>query len=414
MRRDSKDAGATFLTLFVGHHTTVREKLHKTRSAQGQAPANRYPHKLFARNRRVALTPSATDSQIQAWHGTTGSAEQPEAFRALLKGLSVVAGLTHMAFCGLFFWAGVTSLAYVNVASILSYVCVFELARRGAIEKAWAVTVLEVLAHAILAVAVIGWDSGFHYYILLVIPVAVISSIKPVSLKAVTVLGVMLTYLALDVVLRHQGPARTLSSGIIDGLHYFNVVGVMIILIFLAGYYYYLINKAAAALHEMASTDPLTQLKNRRAIGEVMRREVSRVRRGQPYLSFILCDLDHFKAINDTKGHDAGDQVLKQVSQALEASLRDVDFVARWGGEEFLAVLPDTDTGGAMLVAERLRKQIDKLHIDAGAESFKISMTLGVATLQPGESAEQAIARADTALYDGKRAGRNRVVAAPT
>ncbi|MGC4062916.1 MAG: GGDEF domain-containing protein [Aquabacterium sp.] len=351
-----------------------------------------------------------TDAPEQAWHGT--EAAQPEAFRALLQGIGIIAGLTHVAFCSLFFWTGVTTLAYINIGSVLCYVAVFELARRGAVERAWALAVLEVLGHAILAVAMIGWDTGFHYYILLVIPVAVISSIKPVSIKAITVLGVMLCYLVLDISFRHQGPAKELSSAVVDGLHYFNVLGVMIILIFLAGYYYYLINKAATALREMATTDSLTKLKNRRAVTEVMRREESRVRRGQPALSFILCDLDHFKHINDTKGHDVGDMVLQRVSQTLTSGMRDVDFLARWGGEEFLVVLPDTDAEGARIVAERLRSKINALLLEADGASFKVSLTLGVATMQATENAEQAIARADTALYDGKRGGRNQVVMA--
>jgi diguanylate cyclase (GGDEF)-like protein len=358
-------------------------------------------------------TPAALRTPAhEAWQGV--EATQPEAFKALMQGIGVIAGLTHLAFCALFFWAKVDSLAYVNIGSVLTYVWVFALARSGKVEKAWAVAVLEVLGHAILAVSVIGWDTGFHYYILLVIPVAVISSIRPVILKVLTVVGVMMTYLLLDIVLRHQKPPGTLSAVVIDGLHYFNVLGVMVILIFLAGYYYYLIDKAASALREMASTDPLTQLKNRRAITEVIRREESRVRRGQPYLSFILCDLDHFKAINDTKGHDVGDVVLKSVSKTLAACMRDVDFVARWGGEEFLAVLPDTNSEGAKLVAERIRSRIEGEMVEVrGMEAFNVTMTLGVATVLPGEGAEQAIVRADAALYEGKHGGRNRVVLAP-
>jgi len=358
------------------------------------------------------LTLTAAHTPLAPPASPVSDATQPEAFRALVQGIGVIAGLTHVCFCALFFWSGVTTLAYINIGSILSYVCVFELARRGAIEKAWALTILEVLGHAILAVAFIGWDTGFHYYILLVIPVAVISSIKPVSLKAATVLGVMFTYLFLDIAFRHQGPAKELSVLVVDGLHYFNVVGVMVILIFLAAYYYYLINKTASELQDMASTDPLTRLKNRRAITEAIRREESRVRRGQPYLSFILCDLDHFKNINDTYGHDVGDMVLKKVSETLMSGVRDVDFVARWGGEEFLALLPDTNTEGAMLVAERLRSKLAEQLIESGVKPFQVTMTLGVATLQAGETAEQSIARADTALYDGKRSGRNRVVVA--
>ncbi|MFT3856545.1 MAG: GGDEF domain-containing protein [Aquabacterium sp.] len=358
-----------------------------------------------------ADTPSLS-SAPSPWQGT--DAAQPEAFRALVQGIGVIAGLTHAAFCSLFFWSGVTSLAYINIGSVLCYVAVFEMARRNKVGQAWALTIAEVLGHAVLAVAVLGWDTGFHYYILLVIPVAVISSIRPVGLKAATVLGVMLTYLGLDIAFRHQGPAKALSTAVIDGLHYFNVVGVMVILIFLAGYYYFLIDKAATALREMAGTDPLTRLRNRRSMMELIRREESRVRRGQPYLSFILCDLDHFKGINDTLGHDAGDAVLKQASEVLMSGVRDVDFVARWGGEEFLVVLPDTDTEGARLVAERLRQKLEQAAFDHGQRPIRMTMTQGIATLQPEESADQAITRADTALYDGKRGGRNRVVLAAT
>jgi len=342
------------------------------------------------------------------------SVAQPEAFRALLQGIGVIAGLTHVAFGLLFYRAGVDLLAYVNILSVLSYVWVVVLARQGHAEKAWAVIVLEVLLHAMLAVAVIGWESGFHYYILLVIPVAVISSIRPVSLKGATVLGVMVCYLGLDVTFRHTGPARELTPAVVDGLHYFNVVGVMVILIFLAGYYYFLINRATLSLRELASIDPLTQLLNRRAINDVIRHQAASRAASGANLSFILCDLDHFKTINDTRGHDAGDQVLRAVSTALRTELRDSDAIARWGGEEFLVVLPGTDSQHARRLAERLRQTVADLHVTQGDTHFGVTMTLGVACMLPGESSEQAIARADTALYDGKREGRDRVVIAPT
>ncbi len=358
---------------------------------------------------------SATSTTVNAtspWHAT--DATQPEAFRSLMVGASVVGGLIHIAFGCLFYWTGVHSMAYVNILSVLCYGVVFELARRNRSARAAALAIGEVLAHAILAVAIVGWDTGFHYYILLVIPVTVISSINPIGLKAGTVLGVMLTYLVLDIAFRAEGPAKELGKVVVDGLHYFNVLGAMVILIFLAGFYFYLINKAASALRDMASTDPLTQLKNRRAISEVVHREESRVKRGQPYLSFILCDLDHFKQINDTMGHEVGDKVLQKASEALLSGVRDVDFVARWGGEEFLVVLPDTDTEGARLVAERLRQKVAEATCEHQGKTFHVTTTVGVATLLPGETAEQSIARADTALYDGKRGGRNRVVLAPT
>jgi diguanylate cyclase (GGDEF)-like protein len=339
------------------------------------------------------------------------SVAQPEAFRALLQGIGVIAGLTHVAFGLLFYRAGVDLLAYVNILSVLSYVWVVVLARQGHAEKAWAVIVLEVLLHAMLAVAVIGWESGFHYYILLVIPVSVVSSIRPMWLKAAVTLGVMGTYLAMAVALRHTAPPYALTPEVLDGLHYFNVAGMMLIMLFLAVYYYHLINTAEGSLREMATTDPLTRLRNRRSISEIIRIEHKRVERDQQILSFILCDLDHFKQINDTHGHDMGDTVLQAVSTALTSGVRDIDYLARWGGEEFLVVLPHTDLAGAMLVAERLRSGVADLALTCGGTPVPVTLTLGVATMVPGETVGQVISRADAALYQGKHAGRNRAMA---
>jgi diguanylate cyclase (GGDEF)-like protein len=168
------------------------------------------------------------------------------------------------------------------------------------------------------------------------------------------------------------------------------------------------------SLRELASVDPLTQLLNRRAINDVIRHQVASRSASGANLAFVLCDLDHFKTINDTRGHDAGDQVLRAVSAALRTELRDGDAIARWGGEEFLVVLPGADARNARRLAERLREQVASLRIAHAHTSFGVTMTLGVACLLPGESSEQAIARADTALYDGKREGRDRVVVAPT
>ena len=401
-------------------HTFVRERKDAfahyitNRRAQVGLATFRYPGMAYAKSPSVALSSPTIGAPQPAWHGI--DAMQADAFRALLQGVAITCGLTHLAFCALFFWADVSALAYVSVASMLSFACVFQLARRERVAEAWTVTVLSVLAHAVLAVAVIGWDTGFHYYILLMIPAAVISSIRPVVLKAGTVLGLMLTYLSLDIALRHRAPANVLSDFVVEGLHYFNVIGIMVMLISFAGYYYYLLEKTAAALREMSQTDALTQLKNRRAITEAICREESRMRRGQHPLSFVLCDLDHFKAVNESAGHEAGNTVLKAVSRTLESCMRDVDFVARWGGEEFLAVLPDTNEDGARLVAERIRRKIEEQLIEAnganGAKPIRITMTLGVATIAPGEDAEQAIVRADEALYEGKAGGRNRVVSA--
>lgn len=326
--------------------------------------------------------------------------------------IALLAAVTHVAFLSLFMWAQVQALAMVNVASILSYLVVFVMARQGRPGPALAVTVVEVVAHAIVATAVIGWDTGFHYYVLLAIPVVIMSTLQSVRIKAVSVVSLVLTYLGMDILLREQHAPFELALATANGLHYFNVVTAMVILIAMAGYYYYLIDEAQRSLRNLARTDPLTKLSNRRAITEAIEQEQRRLRRRERPLSFIIGDLDHFKAINDTHGHDVGDQVLIAVSQAMAAVVRDVDHLGRWGGEEFLVVLPDADQASAFQIAERLRQRVAALAVPAGAATLKVSMTFGVSELTGRESAEQAIVRADAALYDGKHGGRNRVLMA--
>jgi diguanylate cyclase (GGDEF)-like protein len=128
----------------------------------------------------------------------------------------------------------------------------------------------------------------------------------------------------------------------------------------------------------------------------------------------LLLDLDHFKRVNDTHGHRVGDSVLQVVADTLRASLRATDIAGRYGGEEFLVVLPQTDLAGAGVLAERVRVAIEETAIDVGgAEPLSVTVSVGVAALdEAARSAEQLVERADAALYGAKDAGRNRVCAA--
>ena len=129
-------------------------------------------------------------------------------------------------------------------------------------------------------------------------------------------------------------------------------------------------------------------------------------------LSALLIDIDHFKRVNDTYGHPAGDQVLETVAKTLQDIIRGDDYLFRWGGEEFLALLSDCNAAQAMILAERLRSTIQDLTISQGETALQVTISLGTAELKPDESAEALIARADRALYQAKSNGRNRVEAA--
>lgn len=153
-----------------------------------------------------------------------------------------------------------------------------------------------------------------------------------------------------------------------------------------------------------AATDPLTGIANRRALFEVASSALRAAGRDGRPLSAILFDLDHFKRINDTRGHAAGDEVLREVARRAQQVLRDRDILGRYGGEEFAAILPGADAALAAVIAERLRQRIASEPIDG----IPVSASLGVAQADPGSPGlEDLLLRADAALYEAKRAGRN-------
>ncbi|MEJ2621094.1 MAG: GGDEF domain-containing protein [Candidatus Thiodiazotropha sp.] len=160
---------------------------------------------------------------------------------------------------------------------------------------------------------------------------------------------------------------------------------------------------------ESAFLDSLTGVKNRTAFDSNFCREIELNRRKNIELSVIVMDIDFFKRINDQYGHAVGDLVLRQVAKTAEASIRSSDALYRYGGEEFVVVLNGTDQSGAKLLAERIRKNIEALRIDA-LKDLQVTLSLGVSMMNDGDTTESLFKRADEALYTAKNQGRNQVV----
>jgi diguanylate cyclase (GGDEF)-like protein len=162
-------------------------------------------------------------------------------------------------------------------------------------------------------------------------------------------------------------------------------------------------------LERLSVTDALTGLSDRRRMTEVLRNEVLRSQRLKHAFAVLMADVDHFKRYNDTHGHPAGDELLKQLAAILREETRDVDLVARYGGEEFLVLLPETKTKGAADLAARIRRRLLTLPAPAGL----VTVSIGVAEFPlHGDTGEKLIAVADAALYEAKRGGRDRVIVA--
>ncbi|MFC0268852.1 GGDEF domain-containing protein [Kushneria aurantia] len=172
--------------------------------------------------------------------------------------------------------------------------------------------------------------------------------------------------------------------------------------------------RANLSLRQQAETDPLTGLANRRGAQHVLRR-LDRDRAAGAVASVLIGDIDHFKAVNDTLGHDAGDQVIQAFAARIRSVLRQQDIAVRWGGEEFLVLLPRTDLAEALQVAQRLREQIAASPFPAGGQTVAITTSVGVAEARnDARSLQSVISSADDALYRAKREGRNRVCHAPS
>jgi diguanylate cyclase (GGDEF)-like protein len=178
------------------------------------------------------------------------------------------------------------------------------------------------------------------------------------------------------------------------------------------------LKNSLAEIRELSVRDRLTGSFNRVYMDHQLSDEITRSRRYHRPLSVLMCDLDHFKNINDTYGHLAGDEVLKICVERMTSSLRHgVDWLARYGGEEFVIVLPETDRAGALLVAERVRERIAAEAVNYAGCEIAVTASFGAATLPPDERGaiqymEQVLKLADTCLYQAKHAGRNRVVSA--
>jgi diguanylate cyclase (GGDEF)-like protein len=181
-----------------------------------------------------------------------------------------------------------------------------------------------------------------------------------------------------------------------------------------------LLSRLIGRLDRLSRYDPLTGLYNRRAMGELLAREEHRVRRlaqqgsaqigGQ--MAVLMIDIDHFKRLNDNHGHAAGDRALLHLATVMGSQLRDIDYLARWGGEEFLALLPATSRSEAVQLAQRLCDRVRALPLIEDGERLPLTASVGVAEwLGPQDSVEAMLERADRGLYAAKDGGRDRVCA---
>jgi diguanylate cyclase (GGDEF)-like protein len=335
--------------------------------------------------------------------------EKPSRMVPVVHYLTYVGIGAHALFIAVFAWIGVPLLAAFNVLSVAAWIGARVANRRRYAGVAVLLLFLEVTSHAIVACHMLGWNSGFHYYLVPVVPFLMFHDRLSTRTAVIGSAVVTLTYLLLRAATIDVVPSFV-TPAVLRAVDYGNIAIPLAALAIISVYFRLASIDVERGMESLAMTDALTKLPNRRRMRELLEAERVRGQRdGHPF-GIVLGDIDAFKLINDTLGHDCGDHVLAEVAAALRGVLRAQDSVARWGGEEFLFLLPDTDLRGAGVVAEKLRIAVEAARLSFAERRVPVAMTFGVAVCTRGTTIQDAIARADRALYSGKHGGKNQVV----
>ncbi|RPH46708.1 MAG: GGDEF domain-containing protein [Burkholderiales bacterium] len=330
------------------------------------------------------------------------------AFWSFMRRTVVAAAAVDVAFFVLFWLLDSPLLQWMNVVSVGLYGAAYALLARRRNRLAVALVRLEVLGHATVGTLALGWSSGFHYYLLLFVPAISASIARPRD--AVVPMGLtFLAYVGLERMAAMTGPWAPVGDAGLAVVHSVNAAIVFGLLAGLTLFYVGKVREAERRLEFLATRDPLTRLSNRRHFGAEADHVLSRgIPEGRRF-ALLLADIDRFKQINDTWGHAAGDQVLADVAAHLVDVAGSEALVARWGGEEFLVLLPDADEAAGARVGERLRAALASGPLRPAPAAPPVTVSVGIAGIGRDETLAAAIDRADRAMYRSKTGGRDAV-----
>lgn len=331
----------------------------------------------------------------------------------------------HVIYLLIFYNIGCFPMVFYNGISALLYIYYGVTCSQGVrYREFFAFFCIEIPLHAILGTLTLGWDFSFMYLIFGLIPAVyfVIVFIENIQHKILlpTILGVFYALLFLVVKIASQNIRPYIVTETSQQYQvffsYFNTIITYMLLLcysiifsFEYNYVQAKLTQENKSLGNFASYDTLTGLLNRRSIDSHLDKIYKEHYHDEEAFSVIMCDIDHFKVVNDTYGHDAGDYILKEVASVISEEVRDNDIVGRWGGEEFLIIL-NTNKAAAAKLAERVRAAIEEHTFSYRNNSHSITMTFGVSAYHDGNDIPSLIRSADKKLYRGKENGRNQVV----
>ena len=343
-------------------------------------------------------------------------------YQEVLEILAVAVMIVHIIMMLMYHFMDVWQLSLYNVIATAYYSYCYGIVRSGKVARGYLLTFLEIIFQMFLTVYIIGWDAGFFMYVIAIVPLYYYISMfvmngkdkifRPLIWSLLTFISIMAAYFMGWI---HESVVpltmvQTATAFVFNAFFSFQLITWMSHF-FVLGYKATLddLEDKNATLDVEASIDPLTKLYNRRTMEISLSNALEDARANGELFSVVMSDIDFFKKINDTYGHDCGDVALVAVAEILKACVRDGDTVCRWGGEEFL-LLVKGNRNVATTVAERIRSRIENNIVEYEGDQIKFTMTLGISTYAPGYSLENLLTQADENLYYGKEHGRNQVV----
>ncbi len=343
---------------------------------------------------------------------------RPKSFRfsVVMKNFSLISLICIVFFAILFALVSMWQMVLVCGIFALLWVGILFINRQGLTQSAFLVGVITSTVFALLTTWLLGWSSGFFLLALLIIPIIFHNSYWCQAVKLILAFAILAVIMGLFILSWQNASLWALDEKYLKMLAVINLV-ITIVILALTGHYFETsaadaekaLIQANKKLAGLATTDPVTNLVNRRIILSRIEQEKTRMERGSKPFTLIMVDVDNFKQINDEYGHSGGDYVLVNLAEAISLTLRKQDEVARWGGDEFLIMLPETDVEGGVIVAEKIREKITESPFIYRELEIPVTITLGVGACEPGSGVGSCIRKADQALYAGKLAGKNRV-----
>ncbi|WPO97737.1 diguanylate cyclase [Pseudomonas sp. HR96] len=347
------------------------------------------------------MTPLSADDRTQVLEDASFQ------FWRHIRPIVQIAMAIHVLLLLMFVALDIPALYLGNALSLFAYAGCEMALRRRRFRLAGMLICSEIILHAALATWVLGWDSNFYMYMFCTVPILAFSFQTAPVRRALLSMSILLVLLGGYTLRRRLGLAHPLSPGLMDTFGIGNIVFATALLMQTAKLSVRFTRSMHYHLFQKANRDSLTDLYTRRRILQ----RVPQLLPGVP-VAVVMLDIDHFKDINDRYGHDRGDLVLQRVAQAINDSVRLTDMASRWGGEEFMVLMPDTSMEEARQVAERIQLRLRQVPLSEEVDARQVTATFAIAQIRPGEDFLDGLKRTDQALYEGKQRGRDRIMQA--